>query len=524
MTSPTRVLVLGIDAASPALLDAWIADGTLPNLGALVDRGIAGRTHGIDGFFIGSTWPSMYTGTNPAHHGVHYLVQIVPGTYRLHHCATGTYIHRPPFWRALSDAGRRVAILDVPLSRLDSDLNGVHVVEWGGHDSLYGFQCAPPALGEELVARYGRHPLSGDCDGDRTTAQDFRAFLDQLELGVARKLALTTDLLSRGGWDMFMQVFTEAHCTGHQCWHLHDALHPAHDPSIASALGDPLRRMYRTIDRSIGELLRTVGDDTTAIVFSAHGMSHWYGAQFLLRDILLRLGVTTPLPAPARKGPSRAEEVARMAWRTLPVSVRGQIKGVRQRLRPARSTVREPTIPVDAASSLCFPLANGLAVGGIRLNLVGREPAGRLEPGAEADAFVRRLSEDLLAIIDERTGRPLVRRVVRAAELYEGELLDHLPDVLVEWSEAGAPGSTANAGGRAAIVRAQSPKIGVIEGANEYGRTGEHRPGGWFAAAGPGVGRGRLEREVSLMDLAPTITHLLGVELRCDGEVIGELA
>jgi predicted AlkP superfamily phosphohydrolase/phosphomutase len=524
MSPAAKLLVLGIDAASPPLLDAWIADGTLPNLRMLVDRGCAGRTRGIEGFFIGSTWPSMYTGTHPAHHGVHYLVQIVPGTYRLHHSATGTYIHRPPFWRALSEAGCRVAVLDVPLSRLDSNLNGVHVVEWGGHDSLYGFQCAPRSLGEELVARFGRHPLSGDCDGERTTAEDFRAFLDQLELGVARKLALTKDLLSRGRWDFFMQVFTEAHCTGHQCWHLHDAAHPAHEPAVASALGDPLRRMYQSIDRSIGELVHLAGDDATVVVFSAHGMSHWYGAQFLLRDILVRLGVTTPLQAPSRTGPSKAEEVARMAWRALPVSVRGQIKGVRQRRRPPQTAVREPTIPVDAARSLCFPLANGLAVGGIRLNLVGREPDGRLRPGEEADAFARALSDDLLAIIDERTDRPLVRRVVRSSELYDGELLDHLPDLLVEWSDEVATGSTANAGGRAAMVRARSPKIGVVEGANEYGRTGEHRPGGWFAAAGPRVRPGRLDREVSLMDLAPTFTHILGVELSCDGQIVRELA
>lgn len=523
MSAPTRLLVLGIDAASPELLDGWVGDGTLPNLRALAARGIVGRTRGVEGFQIGSTWPSLYTGTDPSHHGVHYLVQLVPGSYQLRSSATGDFVHGEPFWRTVSNAGRRVAVLDVPLSRLDTTLDGVHVVEWGGHDSVYGFQCAPADLGPDLASRYGTHPLGGSCDAIRRSADDYGAFLDRLELGVTKKLAWTKELLARGGWDLFMQVFTEAHCTGHQCWHLHDATHPGHDPAIVSALGDPLRRIYRSIDAAVGQLIAAAGNDTPVVVFSAHGMSHWYGAQFLLESILVRLGCTVPLAAPpARSGGVRG--LARTAWRALPPSVRGPINSVRERLAAAESsTARPPTLTVDAARSLCFPLNNGLAVGGIRLNLIGREPEGRLHPGAEADAFVEKLTTDLSSIGDERTGRPLVRRVTRTAERYSGPLLDHLPDVLVEWSDDVPTGSTALNAGRGAMVRASSPKIGVIEGANGYTRTGEHRAGGWFVAAVPGGAHGPLGREVSLLDLAPTFTRLLGVEMACQGCAVREI-
>ena len=524
MSAPTRLLVLGIDAASPELLDGWIADGTLPNLRALARRGVVGRTRGIEGFHIGSTWPSLYTGTDASHHGVHYLVQLVPGTYQLERTATGEFVRGEPFWRTLSDAGRRVAVLDVPLSRLDPRLNGVHVVEWGGHDSIYGFQCAPADLGADIVARHGTHPLGGACDAVRRSADDYGAFLDRLELGVRNKLAWTKELLARGGWDLFMQVFTEAHCTGHQCWHLHDAGHPGHDPAIAATLGDPLRRIYRTIDAAVGELVAAVGDETPIVAFSAHGMSHWYGAQFLLERMLVRFGVTATLPAAPAAGGGVVRGVARTAWRALPPSVRGPINRVRRQLVVQSPTDRPPAFRVDVARSLCFPLNNGLAVGGIRLNLVGREPEGRLSPGAEADSFVEQLAGDLLGIIDERTGRPIVRRVMRTAELYDGPMLDHLPDMLVEWSDDVPTGSTALNDGRGAMVRARSPRIGVIDGANEYARTGEHRPGGWFVAAVPGVTARALGREVSLMDLAPTFTRLLGVEMpACQGRAVEEL-
>ncbi|AHG89957.1 type I phosphodiesterase/nucleotide pyrophosphatase [Gemmatirosa kalamazoonensis] len=517
---PARLVVLGVDAASPELLDRWIGDGTLPNLRALAERGLVARTRGVEGFFIGSTWPSAYTGTSPAKHGVHYLLQLVPGTYALHRVADAAFVTREPFWRAVSRAGMRVAVLDVPLTRLDESLNGVQVVEWGGHDALYGFRTHPRELARELTSRHGSHPLGPSCDGARRSADDYAALVERLTLGARRKGEWTRELLARGGWDLFVQVFTEAHCAGHQCWHLHDAAHPAHDPAVVARTGDPLERVYRAVDDALGDVLAAAGTDTHVVVFSAHGMSHWFGAQFLLREILLRLSVTVADRSRERGAPS----LARRLWHALPEVVRRPVRALLRAVRPTPPTHAIPSLAFDPARSRCFPLNNGLAVGGIRLNLVGREPQGVLRPGAEAQAFCDELAADLLAIVDERTGAPLVRRVLRTDDLYAGEARDALPDLLVEWSDDVPTGSTALAGGAAARVRARSPKIGVVEGANDYGRTGEHRPGGWLLAAGPGIAPGRLDRVLSPYDLAPTLTAMLGVELPdSDGAPVPEI-
>ncbi|HKV51934.1 MAG TPA: alkaline phosphatase family protein, partial [Gemmatimonadaceae bacterium] len=293
----TRLLVLCLDAASPDLLDAWMADGTMPNLAALAARGIAGRTRGLDGFFVGSTWPSMFTGTNPAQHGFHYQMQLVPGTYRIADRTRGAFVGREPFWRALGRAGQRVALLDVPLAAPERGaLNGVQVVEWGAHDAFFGFSTNPPELATRIATNWGRHPAGVSCDADRHRARDYRELVVALEAGVHRKAEWTVDLLGRGGWDFFMQVFSESHCVGHQCWHLHDAGHPAYDRAMLAVAGDPMRSVYRAIDRAIGEIVSAAGD-VPVIVFTAHGMSHRYGAHFLLRDLLVALGAAA-VPAP----------------------------------------------------------------------------------------------------------------------------------------------------------------------------------------------------------------------------------
>jgi predicted AlkP superfamily phosphohydrolase/phosphomutase len=163
-------------------------------------------------------------------------------------------------------------------------------------------------------------------------------------------------------------------------------------------------------------------------------------------------------------------------------------------------------------------------VSSIRLNLAGREPHGVLRPGAETDAFCEELAHDLLAVIDERTGLPVVAAVDRTDSLYTGARRDALPDLLVTWSDAVATGTLAHAGGRGATVRARSAKIGVVEGRNGYGRTGEHVPTGLFVCVGPGIPVGERRDPVELTAFHPTICSLLGLPAPAvDGDVMPEL-
>lgn len=526
MTTATdrRVVVVALDAASPALLRRWTADGSLPNLRALMERGVIAATRNIEGFYVGSTWPSLYTGVSPARHGFHYQAQIVPGSYRLHYVPAGRLAKAPAFWQAMSDAGRRVAILDVPLSQVCGPVNGIQVVEWGAHDAMCGFATSPPEIAAEILARYGPHPGGSSCDGRRTQAQEYVDFRDRLIRGVDRKTELTLDVMRREPWDFLMQVFTETHCVGHQCWHLHDPAHPAFDAATASRTGDPLHAVYRAADEAIGRIVAAAGD-ARLVVMTAHGMSYWYGAHFLLRDILCRLGVARAVEPPrAARWRADALRAARPAWQRMPERVRAPLRRVRDRMNRRSPAMSMPTIGVDPARSACFALANGMTVSGIRLNVAGREPQGVLSPGSQVADFTRQLSADLLDIIDERTGQPLVSRVLVTRDLYCGSELDSLPDLLVEWADTIATGSAIVGSGVGARVAVSSPKIGRIEAENGFGRTGEHRPDGMLVAVDAELAPRRLDRPVALLDLAATFCAMVGVPLEgTDGRPVAEL-
>jgi len=521
---PARLLVLGIDAASPALLSRWAADGKLPAIRSLMDRGTSGSVRGVDGFYIGSTWPSLYTGLNPASHGFYRIVQLKSGSYNFFSpLESPVGVGGVPFWKLASDAGRRVAVLDVPLTRIEPGLNGLQIVEWGGHDAVFGFHASSPEAFDRVMSKVGAYPLPSNCDGHRVTAADFEQFVNALESGAKKKAEVTIDFLGQEHWDLFVQVFTEAHCAGHQCWHIHDAAHPAHDSHVLGAIGDPLERVYRAIDRAVAAIVEQAGD-AHILLFCAHGMGPYRGAPFLLAEILFRLGATVrPSAASQPKGPrDRLVAAARVGWRMLPRIAQESLRSCARRLVPRGSADRRVA---DVSKSRCFPVPNGSPVGGIRLNLVGREPQGILQPGPEVDGFCDELTRNLCAIVDERTGRPLIAAVHRTDSLYAGPRRDALPDLLVEWNGDPPTGSVAHAGGRGAKIRATSAKIGTVDGSNSYGRTGEHLPNGMFICAGPGVPRIQRQEPVSLMDLHPTICRLLDLaEPSVDGAVIPELA
>ena len=521
MSTHARILFLGVDAASGSLIESWAASGILPTFRALMARGLVGRTESVDGFFVGSTWPSFYTGASPARHGIHSLVQLRPGTYELYRCYTGDFVKREPFWNHLSRAGRRVAICDVPLTGVSTGLNGIQMVEWGSHDANYGFRTWPPSLATEVEARFGVHPQRDSCDGERRSAAEFVDFTRRLVDGVRRKAALTRHYLRHDEWDFFAQVFTESHCVGHQCWHLHDPGYPGWEAAWSAEAGDPIRDVYVAIDEAIADILGDVGNETLVVVLASHGMSHRYGAQFLLSEVLARLGVAAPRPMHGER-PGPIARALGWGWARTPEVARRPIRLVRDRIR-ARGDSGSPALPRESPDGRCFVVDNGLTVGGIRFNLAGREPRGMLEPRA-APEFCRQLTGDLRDIVDADSGRPIVARVLRTADLYTGEHLHDLPDLLVAWSDERPLGSTTVGSGRGARVRLTSGKIGAVEGDNRYCRSGDHRREGLFVAIGSAVSPARMSRTVSIMDFAPTFTRLLGVDLTdADGGLISEL-
>lgn len=504
MTKPApKLLVIALDGADGDLILEWANEGHLPNFQRARQQSLHGRTRNPPGLYVGAVWPSFFTGMSPTRHGRYCYEQILPGSYERHHFLA-KHLKTPPFWEALSRAGRRVAVVDVPKSPLTRGINGIQLCDWGTHDPVRGarFETEPAELAREIVAAYGEDPV-GPCDRIGRTEEALMSFRKGLIDRVQTRARLCGELLDRESWDLFLTVFTESHCVGHQLWHVHDPTHPQHDPELARSMGDPLRDVYAAIDTAIGSLLERAGPDTTVVLLSSHGMGP-HGSDPALDRILLRWEGWEP----GRLRRRLARRAGRIwddapAWATSPLS--GPVSLLRRdialrRGRP-RTPLRRSLLMPPLSDRKLFAVPNNDIFGAIQLNLVGREPRGRVQPGAECDALFRQLRRDLLELVNVDTGTPVIRDVVHTADLYPGEDVSSLPDILVEWSR------------KEPLGRCRSEKLGEFPSRHASPRTGDHRPAGLFFAFGPGIEPGELSATPSIMDFAATAGALLDVSL-----------
>ena len=522
--------MLALDAATPELLRQWTADGTLPNLARLRRDALVLDVAGPEGLEVAATWPSFFSGQSPGEHGISWIDWVMPGTFREQRMRGNDFAHIDPFWLAMSEAGRRVAILDVPFAAPAKRLNGFQITEWGAHEGLFGFQTTPARLKRVIKRTWGEYTAPLACETLRLSSEEYRELADTLIRGITSRGAMTKALLADGKWDFGIQVFTELHCAGHLLWHYHDTSYPGADPVSLARNGDLLREVYIAADAAVGEILSAVDPDTTVIVGCLHAMQHTCGASLLLPQMLEGIGAlrraSRAATAPGRRGPSRGlKGRLKAAYHSVPPAIRVPFYELRQRINRHWLRRGEP-IDIEPSGTRAFQMGFGAgsSFSGIRLNVRGRDPAGILTPGDEVDRFCDELRQGLGEFTDPETGRRLVRRVLRTADLYPGARLDQLPDLLVEWESDRARGTTVVGSGAGGVWRGFSERTGMIEHSNGSGRTGSHRLQGLLFARGPGIRPGTIDRVIPTVNFAPTLTRMLGCEFSGgSGQPIPEL-
>jgi len=496
MKPSAPVLFIGLDSADPGLLQQWGQAGLLPSLHSLRQRSLRGTAILPAGLGSGAMWVSLFTGVSPARHGRYFGRQPDAGAYRVAAFEPNA-LKQEPVWLAASRAGKRVAVVDVPVAPLADELKGIQIKDWGCHDPTFaGVRTCPPWLADEVRARHGSDPV-GPCDRPRKGIAAYRQFRNRLLQRIDTKTQLLCHYLQEGGWDLFMAVFGDAHCVAHQCWHLHDAGHPLHDPAYARACGNPVQDVYVALDRAVGRILAAVAEGTTVILFAGSGMGPNYTGNHLLDEALLRLEGVAP-----SRGRQTVQAIKQVYRRVLPDTARSRLGSLGDR-------VDELSLARDRARRRCYAIPHNDLSGAIRFNVAGREAKGRVRRGAEYDALCASLERDLMALADPDTGQRVVDAVLKTSDLYAGEHLDQLPDLLVVWNR------------ERPITALSSEKTGVIRGTRMSQRTGDHTHRGAFLLAGPGIASGEIAEALRVESLAPTIAALLDIALpNSDGRVI----
>ncbi len=509
---PSKVLVLGLDGATFDLIKPWAAAGYLPTLKRLMDEGAHGSLRSTTPPMTGPAWTSFATGVNPGKHRLYDWIARDEGEYTFSP-VTALDMEAPTLYTLLSDAGRRVCALNVPMTYPPTPVNGV-MVSGLPAPSLKVPITYPPNLLNEIMAAVGDYILYPD-PGQAYSDAGVDAFLERLYRTTDLRIQTLDYLRSREDWDFAMVVFNGTDTISHAMWKYMDKRHPLHDPAAAQKYGNAIRDYYAYLDGKLAHYVDELPDDTTLVVMSDHGFGPFH--KFIhVNNWLLQEGFMTVNPG-LRTGLKRAmfrqgfspmnvyDTLMRLGLGALKREVvRGQGQGLLKTLFLSFEDI-------DWSRTQAYSLGN---VGQVYLNVVGREPQGCVHPGEEYERVREEIIAKLQTLRDPETGDLVVESIYRREELYSGDFLDKAPDIVFLPRRLEYFGFGEYEFGSHKII--ESMRRGI---------SGTHRMNGIFMAYGAAIQPGTVVEDACLYDLAPTILHLMNepVAEHMDGRVLSEV-
>ena len=286
-----------------------------------------------------------------------------------------------------------------------------------------------------------------------------RAFLELTYSNHREWEAMLSNALEKTKRGLVVCVFETTDSIQHMFWRYLDRDHPSLKSAASSLNSDVIENLYADMDRLVGRVRQSLDGKSVLLVMSDHGFKSF------------RRGVNLN------------------TWLWLNGYL-GLLEG--------KTGSGEWFKDVDWGKTRAY----GLGLGGLYLNLKGREAKGIVAPGEEAKALKKELMTKLGGLRDEERGQTAINLVYDRDRIYAGPYRENAPDLIVGYAEGYRVSWDSVTGkvGRAAFE--DNPKAW----------SGDHCidpsvvPGVLFST------RSIQTASPSIMDIAPTVLELFGIQ------------
>ena len=297
----TRAVVIGIDSADWKVIDALIAEGELPNLRGLVERGVRGDIETLSDIPLSPViWTSIATGKTAAKHGITwFMVDQADGT-RVPVRSSNRKVEA--IWNILARHKRRPVVLgwwatypaeDVGRGTIVSDGLGFHGFGSTAREGDDLAKTYPARLYEEVSALvpveqqvsidFARRFLDISAEEFRDEMYDPARFpqrnpfnpihlFQQYVVTAQGYTAIARELLRRDRYDLFMVYFEQVDSFSHLFMKYAPPRLEWVDEVGFARYSRVVRDWYRYQDELLGQLLAEIDLTRTAVfVLSDHG-------------------------------------------------------------------------------------------------------------------------------------------------------------------------------------------------------------------------------------------------------------
>jgi predicted AlkP superfamily phosphohydrolase/phosphomutase len=513
-----KIFIISLDGATWDIIRPLAAQGHLPNLSSAIERGIFSDLESVIPPVTASAWTSFMTGKNPSKHGIFDFTSFDPQAYHWG-INTAQQIQSKTLWHILSEKGKRVVVVNLPYTYPPSTVNGVIVSGWDAPSGQTNFTY-PATLRNDILAMYPDYSsnLWVSEFQPQVSDQHFREFVTRLTRGFEQGVGLGSHLLDTQEWDVFMIHFQQTDWIQHKLWeYIERACQDAgdKDPKL-----EAVRKCYGRFDELVGSLLKKVAPKhPLTIVLSDHGFGRHMGnicPNYYLKEwgYYRRRGEPQQNLKGAKDFFRKASAVPLRklydaAAKTKAV-LKTKIVSHQQHSSWADSTT---AVVTHRGSDIDWTKTKVATVwayktGYLFVNLVGRCSRGIVQPGIEYENLVSEVIAKFREIRNPQTGEKLLAVVGRGSEIYpksQNGIL--LPDiVLIPQDQYGV-------------------SFSLADGPPKMSREGSHRHNGVLLIQGNGLKQPAEDFHPNLIDIAPTILHLVGlpVPTDMDGRVLEEI-
>ena len=525
MKKVPKVAVIGLDSATWTLLRPWIAEGGMPNLAKLMAVGGSGSLQSVLPPITPPAWTSFMTGKQPGKHGIFNFVETEKGGYAMDY-ANATSRRSPTVWKLLNDAGFTVGTMNIPFTYPPEKLNGFQISGMDTPSETSQF-IHPPELREELVKHLGRElQLDLRFLGSMSTDERRNQVLEEMRQMDEQWTKVALYLLENHPQDVMMFVFMSIDTVQHYFWQHMDKEHFLHDPTLATKFGNAIRQVYERLDVTVGEIVARLPADVSLFVVSDHGGGPVVDRTIFLNRYLSQLGLLFYKKNAGSGVRALGQKVMRAGFSlirgTLTSRQKVKLAALFPEMRRKSEMAYSSFTAIDWSRTKAYCSEVLAAPPSIIINLKGVKPEGIVDQ-KDYDALVNEIIGRIGELKDPRDGLPVIKKVWRRSEIFHGPFAHETSDLILDWWSEDSlfstqPSFPEDSDEPALVIREHKPSD-----TSEWG--GTHRLLGIIVARSPVFQQNVQLEGARLIDVSPTILHLLGVPVPedMDGRVLKDL-
>ncbi len=489
-----RTIIFGVDGLTFRILHPLIERGELPNFKKLREQGCEAVLESKYPPLTPPAWTSLSTGVKPARHGVYdfWTYEDQPeGEFARNAHAQTRRKGGKAIWNLLSEYGKQVLVVNVPVTYPPEVVNGIMVSGYMTPSSEVDFTY-PASFKEELYRVVPDYQIDLELRGVFRQPNALDRLIDATLFMTERRIELITYMLREKPWDFAYVAFVGPDRLQHSLW------------AEISALDQRATEYFRLLDHGLGLVLEQLGPDDALFVVSDHGFQ---GAKqfFNINEYLYTKGLLTPSSLDQLHRAHRSASVKHLLKQTRLITLARKVKRALKHsgaLKVAQGDVYHPEqdhIDLDHTSAY-VPSLSGYP--GSYVDIVFKE-------GVDAE-IVAALREDLKRQVSPYNGKPLVADIYTNEVFGEGPYAPREPHLLLLPNDG-------------ITFRMELGSKWLWSETSDV--RGTHQKDGVLYAYGGGIKQGFQAPHAEIYDLVPTVLHSMGLPLpqAFDGRVLDEL-